>query len=117
VSEEKLKAAVNKAKNKKQSRNSLTAKGIGYYMVRSKFLKGPDGYGRVISKARENLIAKNGGKDPGKDVVAAHLSPGAHLEKSGGAAKFKTRGENSTESNKWRMRHKLSKDGKKWSNK
>jgi hypothetical protein len=101
MSEERFKTRV-QAKHK-QTRNSLTAKGIGYDKVRSKYLKGPDGYGRVISVAREELIKKNGGKDPGKDMVAAHYDPGDHLgEKDGGRARFKTRGWNTAEANRLR---------------
>lgn len=90
--------------SKKQTRNSLTAQGRGYRMVRSKHLKGPDGYGRVISLAREKLIEKNGGKDPGENMVAAHFEPGAHFEKDGGKARFKTRGWNTGEANKMRAK-------------
>jgi hypothetical protein len=98
----------------KQTRNALTAKGIGYKKVRSKFVKGPDGYGKVISVAREHLISENKGKDPGKDTVARHLKPGAHFEKDGGKARWGSRGDNTAESNKWRVKHKLSKDGGRW---
>ncbi len=114
MSEERLRLRLKERKRqkdedtkRKQTRNSLTAQGRGYRMVRSKYLKGPDGYGRVISVARENLIKKNGGKDPGEDVVAAHYEPGAHLEKDGGKARFKSRGWNTTQANKARA-------GKKW---
>lgn len=72
--------------------------------VRSKFVKGKDGYGKVITKAREALIARNGGKDPGYNIVAAHLTPGSHFEKDGGAARKATRGENTAESNKMRAK-------------
>lgn len=105
MSEERFKSRV-KAKRKEQTRNSLTAKGIGYKRVRSKFLKGPDGYGRVIIEAREKLLEKNGGKDPGRNVVAAHYEPGAHFEKGGGRARWKTRGENTGESNRLRAKKK-----------
>lgn len=91
---------------RKQTRNSLTAQGRGYRMVRSKHLKGPDGYGRVISLAREKLIEKNGGKDPGENMVAAHFEPGAHFEKDGGKARFKTRGWNTGEANRLRAKKK-----------
>jgi hypothetical protein len=106
-----------RVKGKEQTRNSLTAKGVGYNKVRSKFLKGPDGYGRVISVAREKLLEKSGGKDPGKDVVARHLKPGAHFEKDGGAAKWGSRGDNTAESNKFRAKHRLRNGGKDWGKK
>lgn len=56
-----------------------------YSMVRSKFVKGKDGYGRVISLAREKMLAslKARGIDPSKvskDTVAGHMT------KSGGHA-------------------------------
>lgn len=92
------------AEKKEQSRKSLTAKGIGYRRVRSKHVKGPDGYGKVILEAREKLIEKNGGKDPGPNTVAAHYTPGPHFEKGGGRARWKTRGENSAESNRARAK-------------
>lgn len=93
----------------KKSRKSLaehTASaggGISYSMVRSKVSKGPDGYGKVVSVAREKMMQKMG-KDPGEDLVAAHLDIGAHKEKDGGAAAPKTRGENTAESNKKRVK-------------
>lgn len=92
----------------KQSRHSLTAKGVGYDMVRSKYLKGPDGYGAVISELREKLIAKNGGKDPGVNTVAMHKYPGAHRGKSAKdlMGKFGSRGLNTSDSNRARARKK-----------
>lgn len=89
---------------KKQTRNSLTSKGVGYHKVRSKYLKGPDGYGRVISVDRERLLARLKGKDPGKDVVVQHKKPGPHLSKTGEPFKIGTRGENTAESNRLRAR-------------
>lgn len=111
MSEESLRLKVNERsrkkkdqESKKQTRRSLTAQGRGYKLVRSKHVKGPDGYGKIMSLARENLIHKNGGKDPGKDVVAAHYEPGAHFEKDGGKARFKSRGWNTSSSNKMRAK-------------
>lgn len=74
----------------------------GYRMVRSKYLKGPDGYGKTITQARENLIAADPQhRDPGPDVVAAHVNPGVH-QGSDQAAKWETRQWNSAEMG---MRH------------
>ncbi len=70
----------------------------GYKMVRSKYLKGPDGHGRVITAAREALIAKNGGKDPGENVVAAHKNFGAH-HGDDQVATWQSRSWNTAESN------------------
>ena len=99
MSEERFKARV-----KNQTRKSLTAKGIGYKKVRSKYSKGPDGYGKVMIEARERLIAKNGGKDPGKNTVAGHYDGGPHFEKGGGRARFISRGRNTADSNKARKK-------------
>ncbi len=96
-----IRESVSESRKKKQTRNSLTAKGIGYNKVRSKIEKGPDGYGKVVSVAREKLMQKLG-YDPGVDVVAQHLEPGAHFEKDGGAFKKGTRSENTAESNSLR---------------
>jgi hypothetical protein len=93
-----------KARVKNQTRKSLTAKGVGYRKVRSKHTKGKDGYGKVIIEARERLIARNKGKDPGKDTVAAHYSGGPHFEKGGGRARFLSRAKNTAESNRARKR-------------
>lgn len=90
-------------KTKGQTRNSDTAKGKGYKLVRSKHLKGKDGYGRIVQKDRESYLDKNGGKDPGKDKVIAHDSPGSH-KKPGSGYKLKTRGENTAESNSIRSK-------------
>ena len=84
-------------------RDKLTTKGgnRGYSMVRSKYVKGPDGFGKVITLARETLIGRNGGKDPGRDVVAAHKDFGAHHSKDvkDQEATFKSRSWNTSESN------------------
>jgi len=92
----------------RQSRHSATAKGVGYDMVRSKYVKGPDGYGAVISELREKLLAKSGGKDPGRNVVAMHKYPGEH--RGDGAkdlmGKFGSRGKNTADSNRLRARKK-----------
>jgi hypothetical protein len=77
--------------------------GISYREVRSKISRGKDGYGKVVSVAREKMMQKLG-KDPGKDIVAAHKNPGAHREKGGGAAEPRPRGENTAESNKKRSK-------------
>lgn len=72
----------------------------GYRMVRSRYVKDKSGYGKVISTAREELIKKNGGKDPGPNTVAAHKSFGSHF---GGdkdqESSWATRGWNTSESN------------------
>lgn len=82
-------------------KDNTTGKGgnRGYTMVRSKFVKGKDSYGKVITLARELLIKKNGGKDPGKDVVAAHKEFGAHHSKdpSEQKAEWQTREWNSSQ--------------------
>lgn len=62
-------------RRKKQTRNSQTAKGL-YDKVRSKFVKGPDGYGEVVSKAREMAMERNGGPLP-KGMIAHHVGGGA----------------------------------------
>lgn len=49
----------------------------GYRMVRSKISKGKDGYGKMVTEAREKLMQKLG-YDPGYNVVAAHKNFGAH---------------------------------------
>jgi hypothetical protein len=74
---------------------------VAYSQVRSKFVKGKDGYGKKISTAREKLIAANGGKDPGKDVVAMHETFGSH-KNGDGKVHWGTRAENTAESNKHR---------------
>lgn len=91
-------------------RDKVTSNGgsRAYYMVRSKVSKGPDGYGKVISAAREKLLQKLG-RDPGVDTVAMHKEFGSHFEKSGGAADWGTRAENTAESNKHRARKKVRK--------
>ena len=85
----------------KAIRDKLTTKGgnRGYLMQRSRVSKGPDGYGKVVSVAREKLMQKLG-KDPGEDVVAMHKEFGSHFEKDGGKASFGSRASNTAESNK-----------------
>lgn len=85
-------------------RNKVTTEGgsTAYKMVRSKFTKGKDGYGKVISAAREKLIKKSDGKDPGENTVAMHKKFGSHFEKGGGAAEWGSRAKNTAESNKHR---------------
>lgn len=109
MSEERFKLKVNERSRKKkedakkeQTRKSLTAQGRGYKLVRSKHLKGKDGYGRIMIEAREKLLDANGGKDPGPNVVAAHYKPGAHFEKGGGKARWMSRGKNTAQSNQAR---------------
>ena len=77
-----------------------------YKQVRSKYVKGADGYGKKVTPLREKLIARNGGKDPGYNVVAAHDSPGPHPGDKGKdiKGKFKSRRENSSEAGKLRVR-------------
>jgi hypothetical protein len=92
-------------------RDSKTTKGgnRAYRMVRSKTAKGPDGYGKVVSMARERMMSKIG-KDPGYNVTANHIEGGSHHEKDGGAFRKGTRAENTAESN--RKRAKKCKKGK-----
>lgn len=80
-------------------KENKTTKGgnIGYRETRSKYVKGPDGYGKVITVARENLIKKLG-YDPGKDVVASHVNPGAH-HGADQESYWASRGRNTAESN------------------
>ena len=81
------------------NRNVTTGSGKGsYYKVRSKILKGKDGYGRVVTQEREKLLEKFG-KDPGPDVVAMHKSFGAHPSKKIDPWRVGTRAENTAESN------------------
>lgn len=84
---------------KKQTRNSATAKGL-YDKVRSKWVKGADGYGAVISVAREKLLDKSHGKAP-EGAVAFHLQGGAHNNHSTAdeGAIWSTKGQNTAESN------------------
>lgn len=89
------------AKTKDQTRNSETAKGRGYKLVRSKHLKGSDGYGRIVQADKERHLDNNGGRDIGKDKVIAHKSAGSH-KTPGDDYTVKTRGENTAESNKLR---------------
>jgi hypothetical protein len=91
-----------------QSRKSETAKGRGYHLVRSKFVKGKDNYGKIVTSLREKLLAANGGKDPGPDVVAMHKFPGAHKGTTGKdmMGKFGSRASNTASSNRLRARKK-----------
>jgi len=75
-----------------------------YKQVRSKYVKGADGYGKKVTPLRERLIARNGGKDPGKDVVAAHTKPGPHPGDSGDdvRGRFESREKNSADAGKLR---------------
>ena len=92
-----------------QTRNSDTAKGKGYKLMRSKHVKGKDGYGKIVQADREKHMDKNGGKDPGPNKVIAHKSAGSH-KKPGDSYEVKTRGENTAESNK--LRNKIRKKRK-----
>lgn len=76
-----------------------------YRMVRSKVAKGKDGYGKVVSVAREKLMEKLG-RDPGVDTVAEHKSNGSHFEKNGGAAAWGSRADNTADSNRDRAKKK-----------
>jgi len=91
------------AKTKGQTRNSDTAKGKGYKLIRSKHLKGKDGYGRIVQADREKEMDKSNGKKLGKNKVIAHKSPGSH-KSPGDSYEVKTRGENTAESNRIRDR-------------
>ena len=70
-------------------------------MVRSKYVKGPDNYGKVIPLAREILIKKNNGVDPGPKIVAAHKNFGSHFgtDAKDQEADFKSLSWNSAQSN------------------
>ena len=71
----------------------------GYNEVRSKYVKGKDHYGKVITQARENLIASDPKhRDPGPETVASHVNFGAH-HGSDQDAYWATRGRNTAESN------------------
>lgn len=84
-------------------RDKVTTNGGGraYNMVRSKIVDGKDGYGKVVSVARERMMQKLG-RDPGYNVVAAHDHGGSHFEKDGGEFDVSTRAENTSESNRAR---------------
>lgn len=69
---------------------------VGYKMVRSKVVKGPDGHGKMVTAAREALMQKLG-RDPGPNIVAAHKGFGAH-HGSDQAARWETRAYNTAES-------------------
>jgi len=78
--------------------------GRAYKMTRSKISKGKDGYGKVVSVAREKLMRRLG-YDPGKNTVAMHKEAGSHHDKDGGKTKgWGTRGENTAESNRKRSK-------------
>jgi hypothetical protein len=91
----------------------VDTKSVDYYkQIRSKHVKGADGYGKKVTPLREKLIEQNGGKDPGYNVVAAHTKPGPHPGDKGDdiRGKFKSRRKNSSEAGKLRvarMRKKL----------
>lgn len=101
--------AANPWKNGKASLGGNKA----YDMTRSKIVKGKDGYGAVITKAREDVLqeikarkglaaAKKAGEN--SNLVARHRKPGAHKGDAAGdeSAYLGTRGDNTTESNKLR---------------
>lgn len=93
---------VNKLAEKKAKEDNPS--GSEYYkMVRSKTVKGPDGYGKVISVDREKMINKLG-KDPGKNTVVMHKKFGIHKNPKGEDFKIGTRAENTAESNKNRAK-------------
>lgn len=98
----------------KRIRDKFTTEGgnRAYNMVRSKIVKGKDGFGKVVSVAREKLMRKLG-RDPGEDVVAAHTKSGSHFEKDGGDFRIASRGENTAESNRARKLKEKLKGGKK----
>lgn len=94
-------------------RDKLTTKGgnRAYRMVRSKISKDENGYGKVVSVARERMMQKLG-KDPGYNIVAAHDHSGSHFEKDGGEADPATRAENTSDSNRLRKLKKKLKEAK-----
>jgi hypothetical protein len=116
MSKESSKAKV--AEKKKQTRNTDTAKGL-YTKVRSKFEKGADGYGKVITLAREKAMEASGGSLP-KGSAVHHKSgskAGADNKKDDMDFGVMTKGENTAESNMRRagrtkayIRKKLGKD-------
>lgn len=89
-----------RAKEKKQARNKDTSKGI-YTKVRSKFSNGPDGFGSVITLAREKALEANGGKLP-KDSAVHHKKgsvAGANNTEDDNHWGVMTKGQNTAESN------------------
>lgn len=93
----------------KKDKVTTNGGGRAYYMVRSKVAKGKDGYGKVVSKAREKMMQRLG-YDPGYNTTANHTKSGSHHEKSGGEFRKGTRAQNTAESNKKRaLRKRLSK--------
>lgn len=98
----------------KRIRDKFTTEGgnRAYNMVRSKVVKGKDGYGKVVSVAREKLMQRLG-RDPGEDMVAEHKNGGSHFEKDGGAADWGTRADNTADSNRARKLKEKFKGGKK----
>lgn len=85
----------------KKDAKTTNGGGRAYRMVRSKVAKGKDGYGKVVSVAREKLMEKLG-KDPGYNTVAKHEKDGSHFEKDGGKAKWGSRASNTSDANKKR---------------
>jgi hypothetical protein len=116
MSKESSKAKV--AEKKKQTRNTSTAKGL-YTKTRSKFMKGSDGYGAVVTLAKEKAMEANGGPLP-KGSAVHHKSgnkAGAKNTKDDMDFGVMTKGENTAESNMRRagrtkayIRKKLGKD-------
>ena len=94
-------------------RDKVTTNGgnRAYNMVRSKIVKGKDGYGKVVSAARERMMEKLG-RDPGYNTVAAHDRGGSHFEKNGGEFDVASRAENTAESNRARKLKNKLKEGK-----
>lgn len=116
MSKESSKAKVEK--KKKQTRNTETAKGL-YTKVRSKFEKGADGYGAVVTLAREKAMEANGGSLP-KGSAVHHKSgskAGAKNKKDDMDFGVMSKSDNTRESNMRRagrtkayIRKKLGKD-------
>jgi hypothetical protein len=89
-----------RAKEKKQTRAKDTSRGI-YTKVRSKFVKGKDGYGAVVTLAREKALEANGGKLP-KDSAVHHKKgsvAGAKNTEDDNHWGVLTKGDNTRESN------------------
>lgn len=85
---------------KKQTRKSDTAKGL-YTKVRSKILKGKDGYGAVVTVAREIAMMKAGKPLP-SHMVAHHIDgnkKGAKNIDDDKKVMVVSKGENTAESN------------------
>lgn len=88
----------------KQDKVTTEGGNRAYDMIRSKISKGKDGYGKVVTTARERLMERLG-KDPGEDTVAMHKTGGSHFGKGKDQdSKWGSRGENTADSNRARAK-------------